>query len=124
MKLLLDTHALLWLLAGDVRTPEWLRADGGGGRSNLFVSDVSIWEIAIKRSLGRLDVPEKLPTIVDESGFSQLAIKTSHVWAVRKLEPIHSDPFDRLLVAQALEEGMTLVSSDRALGRYGVPTRW
>lgn len=124
MKLLLDTHALLWLLAGDKRTPEWLRADGEGERRDLYVSDVSIWEIAIKSSLGRLDVPEDLPIIIEESGFQRLAIKTSHVWAVRELESIHGDPFDRLLVVQALEEGMTLVSSDRALGHYGVPTRW
>lgn len=124
MKLLLDTHALLWLLAGDQRTPEWLRGDGPGKRSELFVSDVSLWEIAIKSSLGRLDVPEDLPKVVESAGFGQLAIKTGHVWAVRGLEPIHSDPFDRLLIAQALGEGMTFATSDRELGRYGVPTRW
>lgn len=124
MKQLLDTHALLWVLGGDKRTPECLRTDLAGTRGDLLVSDVSIWEIAIKKSLGRLDVPEDLPLIIDESGFGQIPIKTSHLWAVRNLEPIHGDPFDRLLVAQALEEGMTLATSDRDLGRYGVPTRW
>jgi len=124
VKSLLDTHARRWLLPGDKRTAEWLRGDGAGKRSELFVSDVAMWEIAIKTSLGRLDVPDDLLLVVENAGFGQLAIKTSHVWTVRELGPIHSDPFDRLLIAQALEAGMTLATSDRELGRYGVPTRW
>ncbi|MGA7436324.1 MAG: type II toxin-antitoxin system VapC family toxin [Solirubrobacterales bacterium] len=124
MKLLLDTHAILWLLDGDGRIPEWLRIATTERNHELIVSDVSLWEIAIKSSLGRLDVPDDLPEHLDAAGIEQLAIERSHLWKVRDLEFHHKDPFDRLLVAQALEEDMTLVSRDRDLAAYGVSLRW
>lgn len=124
MKLLLDTYAILWLLDGDGRIPEWLRIATTERNHELIVSDVSLWEIAIKSSLGRLDVPDDLPEHLDAAGIEQLAIERSHLWKVRDLEFHHKDPFDRLLVAQALEEDMTLVSRDRDLAAYGVSLRW
>lgn len=124
MKLLLDTHVVLWLLNGDERVPEWLQIVAAGRDHELIVSDVSLWEIAIKSSLGRLDVPDDLPEHLDAVGIIELTIKRSHLWKVRDLEFHHSDPFDRLLVAQALQEDMTLVSRDRDLAAYGVSLRW
>lgn len=124
MNLLLDTHAILWLLAGDERVPGWLRAKATERDSGLHVSDVSIWEVAIKSSLGRLDVPDDLPERIDEVGIARLPIKRSDLWSVRDLELRHLDPFDRLLVTQALGEAMTLVSRDRDLAEYGVALRW
>ena len=124
MKLLLDTHAVLWLLNGDERVPEWLRIVTKECDHELIVSDVSLWEIAIKSSLGRLDVPDDLPSHLDAAGITELTIKRSHLWKVRDLEFHHSDPFDRLLVTQALQEDMTLVSRDRHLAAYGVSLRW
>jgi len=125
LNLLLDTHALLWLLDGDERVPDWLRSISEDNASNhLIVSDVSLWEIAIKSSLGRLDVPDDLPEHLDATGMNGLSIKRSHLWKVRSLEFHHNDPFDRLLVAQALLEDLTLVSRDRDLAAYGVSLRW
>ncbi len=124
MKLLLDTHAVLWLLNGDERVPEWLRIVATEYDHELIVSDVSLWEIAIKSSLGRLDVPDDLPSHLDAAGITELTIKRSHLWKVRDLEFHHRDPFDRLLVTQALQEDMTLVSRDRHLAAYGVSLRW
>ena len=86
--------------------------------------DVSLWEIAIKSSLGRLDVPDDLPEHLEAAGLSPLPIKRSHLWKVRRLEFHHNDPFDRLLVAQTLLEDMTLVSRDRDLAAYGMSLRW
>ncbi len=124
MKLLLDTHAVLWLLGGDARLPEWLQGVAAEPDPGLTVSDVSIWEIAIKSSLGRLEVPDDLPQHLEASGINELPIKRSHLWKVRSLEFHHNDPFDRLLVAQALLEDMTLVSKDRHLAAYGMSLRW
>ena len=120
MNLLLDTHAVLWLLDGDDRVPPWLRTVSSESDHGLIVSDVSLWEIAIKTSLGRLEVPGDLPKHLDAAGLSGLAIKRSHIWRVRELDVHHKDPFDRLLVAQALEEDLTLVSSERDLSAYGI----
>lgn len=104
--------------------PEWLREKATERDSGLHVSDVSIWEVAIKSSLGRLEVPDDLPERIDAVGIVRLPIERSHLWRVRDLEFHHQDVFDRLLVAQALEEAMTLVSRDRDLAEYGVALRW
>jgi PIN domain nuclease of toxin-antitoxin system len=124
VKLLLDTHVVLWLLAGDDRVPEWLRTAEEDSDDELLVSDVSLWEIAIKSSLGRIEVPENLPEVIGRSGASRLRIEQAHIWRVRELDFHHQDPFDRLLIAQALVEGLTVVSRDRDLALYRVATRW
>jgi len=122
--MLLDTHAFLGLLEDDARLPAWLRAASEDHDDELVVSDISLLEIAIKSSLGRIDVPDDLPDVIDQSEVTRLEIARTHIWKVRDLKFHHRDPFDRLLVAQALVEGLTVVSRDRELALYGVATRW
>ena len=125
MRLLLDTHALLWALSAPsklpVKTADALRAPG----NDVFVSAASVWEIAIKTALGKLsaDVDEIVRTSVD-IGFEELAVTFVHARRVHSLPPRHRDPFDRMLVAQALEEGLTVVTHDAMLVAYGAPTLW
>lgn len=87
----------------------------------VFVSAATVWEIEIKRALGRLRAPEDLLGLIDESGFERLAITLEHAREAGRLPPLHADPFDRMLVAQARMEGMTLASADQAMARYGLP---
>jgi PIN domain nuclease of toxin-antitoxin system len=87
----------------------------------VFVSAVTVWEIEIKRTLDRLEAPEDLLGLIDESGFEGLPISLQHGREAGRLSPLHSDPFDRMLVAQARIEGMTLATADQAMARYGVP---
>lgn len=119
---LLDTHALLGILDGDSRVPEWLHDPSVAPL--LLVSHASIWEIAIKRSLGRLTVAEDLPEKLDDAGVPWLAIKLTHVWKVSQLPLHHRDPFDRLLIGQALTENLIVATADPEFARYGVPVRW
>lgn len=123
MTLLLDTHALLWLLAGDRRI-EPVRAELSRPRATVLVSAVCIWEAAIKSSLGKLRVPHDLPERVAQFAFERLPVTDVHAWAVRDLSPHHNDPFDRLLVAQAFVESAVIVSADEAFDAYGVPRLW
>ncbi len=123
MRVLLDTHALLWMIDGDARVPAWLRKGGPGGVDPL-VSHASLWEIAIKRSLARLDVDDDLPARLDEIGVRWLEISVAHVWGVADLPHHHRDPFDRLLISQALLDGLVVATADTAFARYGVPVRW
>lgn len=121
---LLDTHPLLWTLAGDERLPGWLCDDLERDPTAFGVSDVSLWEIAIKRSTGKLRTPDELPRIVVELGFAPIPITGTQVWAVQDLPWHHRDPFDRLLVAQARELSVPLVTADAALGAYDVGVLW
>lgn len=121
---LLDTHPLLWALADDERLSAPLRNDIARDASRFGVSDVSLWEIAIKRSTGKLRSPGDLPRIVAELGFHQVPITRAQVWAVRDLPLHHRDPFDRLLVAQARDLGVALVTADVAVSAYDVAILW
>jgi PIN domain nuclease of toxin-antitoxin system len=121
---LLDTHPLLWALADDDRLPAWLREDVGADASRFGVSDVCLWEIAIKHSTGKLRTPDDLPQIVADLGFHQVSITRAQVWAVRDLPFHHRDPFDRLLVAQARDLGVPIVTADEALGGDDVAVLW
>jgi len=121
---LLDTHPLLWALAADERLPTWLSDDIERDATTFGVSDVSLWEIAIKRSAGKLRSPDDLPQIVAELGFHQVPITRAQVWAVGDLPFHHRDPFDRLLVAQARDLGVPLVTADDALSAYDVAVLW
>ncbi len=93
-------------------------------RAAVMISAVSVWESAIKSALGKLRVPDDLPERLDDFAFERLAITDVHAWAVRVLPPVHSDPFDRLLAAQALCERATIVSADAIFDRYGVTRLW
>lgn len=113
--MLLDTHVALWLLddSADLgaRARKALLAAPA-----LHVSTASLWEIAIKSDLGKLTVPDDLPTRVEHAGLQWLPVTPGHVWSSRSLTGLpHRDPFDRLLCAQALEERLPLVTADRAL---------
>lgn len=121
---LLDTHPLLWALGGDERLATWLRDDLERDATRYAVSDVSLWEIAIKRATGKLRTPDDLPHLVAQLGFQQVSITRAQVWAVGDLPLHHRDPFDRLLVAQAHDLGVALVTADDALSAYDVPVLW
>jgi len=113
----------LWLLAGDPRV-EGIRAAVEHERTAVLVSAICVWEAAIKSALGKLRVPDNLPERLEEFAFERLPVTDVHAWAVRALPPVHNDPFDRLLAAQALCERATIVSADTVFDAYGVPRIW
>jgi PIN domain nuclease of toxin-antitoxin system len=124
LRLLLDTHALLALLSSDY--PLSSKAEEAMEKANtqLLVSVVSVWEIAIKRAIGKLETPEDLLARIDETETEMLTITASHANATCELPLHHSDPFDRLLIAQAKLEGCAILTRDRAFVAYGVPVVW
>jgi PIN domain nuclease of toxin-antitoxin system len=113
----------LWLLEGDARL-EGARAAIEDPRTSVIVSSVCVWEAAIKSTLGKLRVPDNLPERLDEFDFERLPVSDAHAWAVRALPPIHSDPFDRLLAAQAICERATIVSADTVFDAYELTRIW
>ncbi len=114
---------MLWLLAGDARI-RGARSAIEDERTPVLISAVCVWEAAIKSALGKLRVPDDLPERLEQFAFVRLAVTDAHAWAVRALPPIHSDPFDRLLAAQALCESATIVSADKVFDAYAVPRVW
>ncbi|WP_397421213.1 type II toxin-antitoxin system VapC family toxin [Phenylobacterium sp.] len=126
MNLLLDTHLLLWAAGAPDRLPAAARDLVEDPGNILIFSVASLWEIAIKRGLGRNDFrvdPRLLRRGLIDNGYVELAITSEHVVAVDSLPPLHRDPFDRLLIAQATAEGVTLLTSDKALAAYPGPIR-
>lgn len=121
MNLLLDTHAFLWWDSNDARLPAALRQAISSPRNRVFVSAVSVWEIAIKRASGKLVFRSAAAKAIEKYGFSLLSISVAHAEWTGALPPLHRDPFDRLLVAQAHLEGLTLVTVDTEILRYQVP---
>lgn len=131
MRLLLDTHALLWWAADDERLPARARRLIASARNRVFVSAVSAWELAVKsaREHGarvELSVPVArfVPDQLARNGFEPLPVSIAHALAVADLPHHHADPFDRLLVAQAMSERMTLVSGDERVRAYPVRVAW
>ena len=122
--MLVDTHALLWWLADDPSLSPAAREAIANPTSEPLVSAASVWEIAIKRSLGKLTAPDDLPDRIADEGFTWLPITAQHAWQVRDLPIHHGDPFDRILVAQAVIEGLPVVTTDARFGEYGVDVRW
>jgi PIN domain nuclease of toxin-antitoxin system len=123
-RLLVDTHALLWWLTDDAALSATAREAIADPANEPLVSAATMWEIAIKRSLGKLTTPEDLPDRIVEEGFSWLPISPGHAWRVRELAPHHRDPFDRLLVAQSLAERLPIITADARLHDYEVQVRW
>lgn len=118
MRLLLDTHVLLWAVLNDPRlTSAQARAISEG---EVYLSSASVWEIGIKRAIGKLAVPDDLFDIAVDAGCRPLPISWTHAEAAAALPLHHSDPFDRMLIAQARCEGLSLVSSDAKLRAYDV----
>ena len=120
MNLLLDTHTLLWWLADDPSLTDRARRAVADGRNTVFLSAVVVWEIRIKQSLGKLEAPDQLREVLERQRFLPLPVTVEHAHAIAGLPPIHRDPFDRLLVAQARVERLTVVTRDRHIPRYGV----
>ncbi len=125
MKLLLDTHVVLWAATNPDELGTEARNLIEDGTQDVLVSVVSAWEIAIKQSLGKLELPtaaeQWLPEVLRRSGFEVAEVGLAAALKVRALPWHHRDPFDRLLVAQALEDGYTFVTRDEAFAAYGVP---
>ncbi|MGB7684827.1 MAG: type II toxin-antitoxin system VapC family toxin [Solirubrobacterales bacterium] len=125
MNVLLDTHLVLWSMLGEMsRISEKGLAALGSQEFTPIVSAVSIWEAAIKRGLGKLNVPTDLLRQIEGAGVELLPVTPRHADLVASLPLHHRDPFDRILVAQAMSEGLPLVSDDEALHRYEVEVIW
>ncbi|KVL86679.1 twitching motility protein PilT [Burkholderia stagnalis] len=126
MKLLLDTHLILWAAADAAELPSRARALIENSAHTLLFSVVSLWEIVIKRGLDRDDFqvePHVLRRNLLDAGYVELPITSTHVLAVEQLPPVHRDPFDRLLIAQAISEGVTLLTHDYTVARYPGPVQ-
>jgi PIN domain nuclease of toxin-antitoxin system len=126
VRLLLDTHLLLWAAAQPERLSDAARALIGDIDNELMFSVASLWEAAIKRGLDRPDFvvdSRLLRSGLLDNGYGELAISGSHAVAVQGLPPIHKDPFDRMLVAQSMIEGVMLLTSDPVVARYPGPIR-
>jgi PIN domain nuclease of toxin-antitoxin system len=126
--LLLDTHALIWWLLDDVSLSPTARGALTMPENQVFVSAVSIGEIAIKLSINKLPLPEELDhdllDVIAATGFTPLPVTLEHAYAIRHLPWHHRDPFDRLLIAQSQVERLTIVTNDRMIGRYSVDVLW
>jgi PIN domain nuclease of toxin-antitoxin system len=123
LKLLLDTHVFLWWRENNPRLSGSAVA-AIAKVDQVFVSAASGWEIAIKVAIGKLRLPGPLELAIEESGFEKLPITFAHAAAVAGLAHHHRDPFDRMLMAQALTDGLTLVTHDRRFEPYGLPILW
>ena len=122
--ILVDTHVLIWALRGDPALGPRQRSILGEFDGTTIVSLASLWEIEIKRSLGKLDAPADLSAGVLQFNWSILPISTEHTRKVGQLPLLHRDPFDRMIVAQAMVEGMALMTADRRLAAYGATVLW
>ncbi|MBP2234572.1 PIN domain nuclease of toxin-antitoxin system [Sinorhizobium kostiense] len=126
MNILLDTHILLWAAGDPNRLPDEARAMINDPENALYFSAASLWEVAIKRGLGRADFevdPRILRRGLLDNGYEELAVTGAHAIAIDQLPQIHKDPFDRILVAQMIVEGLSLLTSDEVVGRYPGPIR-
>ncbi len=121
MKLLLDTHAFVWWDDGKLPPAVTRRIQRA---EDVLVSAVTAWEIAIKSALGKMTAKSSVATALADYGFTELSISVSHADAVRRLPAHHRDPFDRMLVAQAMVDDLVIVSADPLVRRYRVPVVW
>ncbi|HEX9353344.1 MAG TPA: type II toxin-antitoxin system VapC family toxin [Streptosporangiaceae bacterium] len=119
MRLLLDTHVLLWWLDSPERLSD-IASVAIANEPAIFVSAVTAWEIAIKRAVGKLDARFDVIVEIEQEGFQQLPVTFEHALAAGSLDPHHRDPFDRMLVAQARSEDLVLVTADLQMSKYDV----
>jgi PIN domain nuclease of toxin-antitoxin system len=128
VKFLLDTHAFLWMVSGDGRVPDEVRATLRSDDHSVWLSAVSVWEIAIKQMQGRLHLPAPAVAYTSRQRrshhVSALAVEETAAGHLERLPLIHRDPFDRILICQAIEHDMTLVTADRHIRQYPVKTLW
>jgi len=121
--ILLDTHVVLWWRENSPRLDRDVR-EAIAGADVVYVSVVSAWEVAIKIALGKLRIPGSFEEAIDDSGFSKLPLKFAHAAALAELPFHHRDPFDRMLIVQAQQESLTLVTADRKFEPYDADIRW
>jgi len=120
MRLLLDSHVLLWWLLDDETLAEEVK-DWIEDEPEVYISAATVWELAVKQTIGKIKEPAELPELVMHNRFRQLPIMPEHTVAAARLPALHRDPFDRLLIAQAQCEDLTLVTRDADIHRYDVP---
>jgi len=122
MSYILDTHVLLWWLDD----PKLLSLEAQkiihDSTNLVYISSVSTWEIVIKQSLGKLEVPKNIFAVIKKANFFELPISIEHTKCLSTLQDYHKDPFDRLLIAQAIVEKSTLITSDKMIAKYPIPT--
>ena len=118
---LIDTHILLWWLADEKKISKSAKAIIANPNNHIFVSAISLWEIAIKKSLKKLKAPNNILEMLEEKGMTCLPLTAEHALAVEKLPFIHDDPFDRLLIAQCKLEEMIFITADKIITQYDLP---
>jgi PIN domain nuclease of toxin-antitoxin system len=128
VRLLLDTCAFLWAFSGEPPLPPWVAALVRDPDNEVFLSAASAWEIAIKHAAGKLKLPDDparfVPAVRAERGFTALAVDEESALHLAKLPRLHRDPFDRLLVSQAIVHGLTILTPDPIIARYPARTMW
>ena len=128
MKLLLDTHIFLWFISGDTQLSQKVRDAIRDSDNEVYLSAISVWEVIVKYQLGKLSLPESpeiyLPKQRDLHQIASLTFDETSVIQLAKLPPLHRDPFDRILIAQAITNSLTLVSCDAAFTAYPIQLRW
>jgi len=127
MAFLLDTHAFLWFVAGDKQLPKAVKEIIKDIHQPCFISAASLWEITIKTQLGKLTLSislEELFDFIDRNQIEIIPINYEHLLALSALPKHHGDPFDRMIVSQAIAENLTLITRDEALGKYSVSLKW
>lgn len=124
MRLLIDSHALIWWSEASPALGAAARKAISDPANEVLVSVAALWEITIKTSSGKLTLPADLEAIVTDQGFAVLSISFAHLRCLARLPRLHRDPFDRMIIAQSLAERIPIVTSDRAFAAYGVGTVW
>ncbi|MGH7087770.1 MAG: type II toxin-antitoxin system VapC family toxin [Stellaceae bacterium] len=124
MRLLLDTHAFLWWMEESHALGAAAQAAISDPENNILISIASLWELTIKRALGKLTFPADLESVLREEGFSVLPITFAHLRQLGSLPLLHRDPFDRMLIAQAQAESIPITTADGKFAPYGVTTIW
>jgi PIN domain nuclease of toxin-antitoxin system len=120
LKILLDTHILLWWLADDPLLSKKARSLITDKKNLVFISAATTWEMMIKKALGKLETPDNIAEMIKENNFKELPITLAHTLTIGQLPKLHHDPFDRMLVAQAKYESLTLITADEKLTAYDV----
>lgn len=124
MRLLIDSHTLLWWFESSPALSLPARNAIAAPANEVLISIAGLWELTIKESSGKLALPEDLETMVVGEGFSALSVSFGHLRRFGALPPLHKDPFDRMMIAQALTEGIPIATCDRAFAAYGVQIVW
>jgi PIN domain nuclease of toxin-antitoxin system len=124
VRLLIDTHVLIWWREDSPRVSARVRQEITDPTNEICVSVVSLWEIVLKRSSGRLQFPDDLEQVVREESFTLVPIDYRHLRTAEGLAWFHRDPFDRMMIAQALAEGIPIATADRHFAAYGVQVVW